>query len=61
MKRVRRFTPVSMYDAQDLESWLEDRGFQVAAVSRGARAAVVKYTGNGDLADHLDEVMAMVQ
>ena len=40
---------------------LEDRGFQVAAVSRGARAAVVKYTGNGDLADHLDEVMAMVQ
>ena len=39
----------------------EDRGFQVAAVSRGARAAVVKYTGNGDLADHLDEVMAMVQ
>lgn len=61
MKRVRKFTPVSMYDAQGLESWLEDRGFQIAAVSRGGKAAIVKYTGNGDLADHLDEIMAMVQ
>ena len=50
-----------MYDAQGLESWLDDRGFQIAAVSRGGKAAIVKYTGNGDLADHLDEIMAMVQ
>ncbi len=49
------------FDDRFLAVAREDRGFQVAAVSRGARAAVVKYTGNGDLADHLDEVMAMVQ
>lgn len=28
MKRVRKFTPVSMYDAQGLESWLEDMARQ---------------------------------
>ncbi len=49
------------FDDRFLAVAREDRGFQVAAVSRGARAAVIKYTGNGDLADHLDEVMAMVQ
>lgn len=36
-------------------------GFQIAAVSQGSRAAVVMYTGNGDLAGHLDEIMSMVQ
>lgn len=28
MKRIRKFTPVSMYDAQGLESWLEDMAKQ---------------------------------
>lgn len=36
-------------------------GFQIAAVSRGNKAAIVKYTGTGDLAGHLGEIMAMVQ
>lgn len=49
------------FDDRFLAVAREDRGFQVAAVSQGSRAAVVKYTGNGNLADHLDEIMAMVQ
>lgn len=36
-------------------------GFQIAAVSRGDKAAVVKYTGNGSLADFLDELADMVK
>lgn len=39
----------------------EDHGFQVAAVSRGNRAALIKYTGNGSLAEHLEEIEKMVQ
>lgn len=39
----------------------EDGGFQVAAVSMGDRAAVVRYTGQGNLADHLDEIVGMVK
>lgn len=39
----------------------EDGGFQVAAVSMGDRAAVVRYTGRGNLADHLDEIVDMVK
>lgn len=49
------------FDDRFLAVAREDRGFQIAAVSRGGKAAIVKYTGNGDLADHLDEIMAMVQ
>lgn len=49
------------FDDRFLAVAREDRGFQVAAVSRGGKAAIVKYTGNGDLTDHLDEIMAMVQ
>lgn len=49
------------FDDRFLAVAREDRGSQIAAVSRGGKAAVVKYTGNGDLADHLDEIMAMVQ
>lgn len=39
----------------------EDGGFQVAAVSMGDRAAVVRYTGRGILTDHLDEICNMVK
>ena len=39
----------------------EDGGFQVAAVSMGDRAAVVRYTGRGSLTDHLDEICNMVK
>ena len=39
----------------------EDGGFQVAAVSMGDRAAVVRYTGRGSLTDHLDEIVDMVK
>ena len=39
----------------------EDSGFQVAAVSMGDRAAVVRYTGRGSLTDHLDEIVDMVK
>lgn len=39
----------------------ESGGFQVAAVSMGGRAAVVRYTGQGNLADHLDEIVDMVK
>lgn len=39
----------------------EDGGFQVAAVSMGDRAAVVRYTGQGSLTDHLDEIVDMVK
>ena len=39
----------------------EDHGFQVAAVSRGNRVALIKYTGNGSLAEHLEEIEKMVQ
>lgn len=49
------------FDDRFLAVAREDRGFQIAAVSRGGKAAIVKYTGNGDLTDHLDEIMAMVQ
>lgn len=49
------------FDDRFLAVARDDRGFQIAAVSRGGKAAIVKYTGNGDLADHLDEIMAMVQ
>lgn len=49
------------FDDRFLAVAREDRGFQIAAVSRGGKAAIVKYTGNGDLADHLDEIMAMVK
>lgn len=49
------------FDDRFLAVAREDRGFQVAAVSRGSKAAVVKYTGNGSLADHLNEIMAMVE
>ncbi len=49
------------FDDRFLAVAREDRGFQIAAVSRGGKAAIVKYTGNGDLTDHLDEIMAMVK
>ena len=49
------------FDDRFLAVAREDRGFQIAAVSRRGKAAVVKYTGNGDLADHLNEIMAMVE
>lgn len=39
----------------------EDGGFQVAAVSMGDRAAVVRYTGRGSLTNHLDEIVDMVK
>lgn len=39
----------------------ESGGFQVAAVSMGGRAAVVRYTGQGNLADHLDQIVDMVK
>ena len=39
----------------------EDGGFQVAAVSMEDRAAVVRYTGRGNLADHLNEIVGMVK
>ena len=49
------------FDDRFLAVAREDRGFQIAAVSRGGKAAIVKYTGNGDLTDHLDGIMAMVK
>ncbi len=35
-------------------------GFQIAAAAARGRAAVVRYTGTGDLSDHLEEIAAMV-
>ena len=39
----------------------EAGGFQVAAAALDGRAAVIRYTGNGELARHLEEISAMVQ
>ena len=49
------------FDDRFLAVAREDRGFQVAAVSQRGKTAIVKYTGNGDLAGHLDEILAMVR
>lgn len=35
-------------------------GLQIAAVAARGRAAVVRYTGTGDLTDHFEEIAAMV-
>ena len=37
-----------------------DSPFQAAAVVAGDKVALVRYTGHGDLADHLEEIAAMV-
>ena len=39
----------------------EDGGFHIAAAALGSKAVVVQYTGQGDLAEHLDEIMDMVK
>lgn len=39
----------------------EDPGFQVAVVAGNGRAAVVKYTGKGDLTEHLAQIAAVTQ
>ena len=36
-------------------------GFQLAAASAGKRAVTVRYTGGGNLAEHLEEIAAMVR
>ena len=36
-------------------------GFQIAAAASGNRAVLATYTGNGDLAEHLDEIVTMVK
>lgn len=38
----------------------EQGSFQIAAAALDGRTAVVRYTGQGNLADHLDEISAMV-
>ncbi len=38
-----------------------DRVWQMAALGRGGRVAVFRYAGQQDLADHLDELAAMVR
>ena len=38
-----------------------DGRFQVAAAALDGRAAVVRYTGQGDLRDHLEEIAGMVR
>ena len=35
--------------------------FHLAALSGSGRAAVVQYTGSGNLADHIEELAAMVR
>ena len=35
--------------------------FQAAAVAAGDKVALVRYTGHGNLADHLEEITAMVR
>lgn len=39
----------------------EDGGFHIAAAALGDKAVVVRYTGQGDLSEHLDEIMDMVR
>ncbi len=36
-------------------------GFQIAAAASGNRAVLATYAGNGDLAEHLDEIVTMVK
>ncbi len=38
----------------------QEGSFQVAAVAAGDKAALVTYTGDGELAEHLDEIVRMV-
>ena len=38
----------------------ESGWFQIAAAAQDGRTAVVRYTGRGNLADHLEEIAAMV-
>ena len=38
-----------------------DSPFQAAAVARGDKVALVRYTGHGDLEEHLEEITAMVE
>ena len=37
-----------------------DGAFQIAAAAGNGKSAVVRYTGSGSLADHLEEIAAMV-
>ena len=41
-------------------AWRED-GFQLAAAAAGNSALLVRYTGSQELAEHLDEIAAMVK
>ena len=38
----------------------QDGKFQTAAAAAGDKAVLVRYTGHGDLADHLEEIAGMV-
>lgn len=38
-----------------------DSGFQIAAAAAGDKAVLVKYTGGGDLAEHLEDIVEMIK
>ena len=39
----------------------ENTSFQTAAAAFGSKVVLVQYTGRGDLAEHLDDIVAMIE
>lgn len=64
-KRLRPLWTVEYYNNYNVDflaiAHQRDGNFHLAAASAGDKAILVKYNGTGDLAGHLDEIMAMVQ
>lgn len=56
---------ITQYPGQGLDylAVAQEEGgrFQIAAAALGGRTAVVRYTGQGNLSDHLEEISAMVR